>query len=57
MGFPGGSKGKESTCNVGHLGSFPGEGCGCPLQDSCLENPVDRGSWQTTVHMVAKIWT
>ena len=44
-GFPGGSDGKESTCNVGALGSIPGlgrspgEGHGNPLQYSCLENP------------------
>ena len=45
MGFPGGSVGKESTCNVEDLGSipglgrFPGGGHGNPLQYSCLENP------------------
>ena len=44
-GFPGGSAGKESACNVGDLGSIPGlgrspaGGHGNPLQDSCLENP------------------
>ena len=44
-GFPGGSDGKESTCNTGHLGSIPGlgrspkGGRGNPLQYSCLENP------------------
>ena len=32
------------------LGRFPGEGPGNPLQDSCLENPVNRGAWQATVH-------
>ena len=32
------------------LGRFPGEGHGNPLQDSCLENPVDRGAWRATVH-------
>ena len=43
--FPGGSEGKESTCNVGDLGSIPGlgrspgGGYGNPLQYSCLENP------------------
>jgi len=47
MGFPYGSAGKESTCNVGDLGSIPGlgrspgEGKGCPLQYSGLENPMD----------------
>ena len=45
MGFPGGSDGKESTCNVGDLGSIPGSGRspggenGNPLQYSSLENP------------------
>ena len=44
-GFPGSSDGKESTCNVGDLGSIPGlgrspgGGHGNPLQYSCLENP------------------
>ena len=46
-GFPSGSAGKESTCNVGDLGSIPGlgrssgEGNGCPLQYSGLENSTD----------------
>ena len=45
QGFPGGSYGKESACNVGDLGSIPGlgrapgGGHGKPLQYSCLENP------------------
>ena len=45
MGFPGGSEGKESTCNAGYLGSSPWLGRypegehGNPLQYSCLENP------------------
>ena len=44
-GFPGGSDGKESTCNAGHpgsipeLGGSPGRRHGNPLQYSCLENP------------------
>ena len=37
-------------------GRFPGGGHGNPLQYSCLENPMDRGAWQATVHRVAKIW-
>ena len=47
-GFPGGSDGEESACNAGDPGSIPGsgrspgEGNGCPLQYSCLENPMDR---------------
>ena len=33
----------------------PGEGNGNPLQYPCLENPMDRGSWQATVHWVARV--
>ena len=36
---------------------FPGGGIGNPLQYSCLENPMDRGAWQATVHGVAKSQT
>jgi len=49
--FPGGSDGKASAYNVVDLGSIPGmgrspgEGKGKPLQNSCLENPMDRGDW------------
>ena len=35
-------------------GRYPGGGCGNPMQDSCLENPVDRGALWTTVHRIAK---
>ena len=58
MGFPGGSDGKESTCNVRDLGSVsglgrsPGGGHDNPLQYSCLENSMDRGAWQSAVHGV-----
>ena len=51
LGFPGGSDGKASACNLGDPGSIPGsgrspgEGNGNPLQHSCLENPMDRGAW------------
>ena len=38
-------------------GRSPGEGNGNPLQYSCLENSVDRGAWQATVHGVAKSQT
>jgi len=38
-------------------GRFPGEGHGNPLQYSCLENPMDRGAWQATVHRVTKSQT
>ena len=63
MGFPGGSDGKESAHNAGDLGLIPGlgrppgEGNGLSLQYSCLENPMDRGAWQATVHRVTKSWT
>ena len=59
-GFLGGSESKESACNVGDLGSIPGsgrspgEGNSNPPQYSCLENSMDKGAWQPTVHGVAK---
>ena len=34
-------------------GSFPGGGYSNPLQDSCLENPMDRGAWWVTVHGIS----
>ena len=55
-GLPGVSDGKASAYNAGDLGSIPGsrrspgEGDGNPLQYSCLENPMDGGNWQATVH-------
>ena len=58
--FTGGSEVKASASNAGDLGSIPGsgrspgEGNGNPLQYSCLENPMDGGAWQVTVHGVAK---
>ena len=61
--FPGGSDGKESTCNAEDLGSIsgsgrsPGEGNGNPLQYSCLGNPMDRGAWWAIVHEVTKSQT
>ena len=60
MGFPSGSYGKASACNVGDmglipaLGRSPGGGHGNPLQCSCLENSMDRGAWWATVHGVAR---
>ena len=55
------SVGKESACNPGDpgstpgLGRSPGQGNGNPLQYSCLENPMDRGTWRATVHGVARV--
>ena len=60
---PGGAAGKASACNAGDPASVPGsgrspaEGDGYPLQYSRLENPMDRGAFQATVHGVAKSWT
>ena len=61
QGFLCRSAGKESACNAGDLGSIPGsgrspgEGNGNPLQYSCLENPMDRGAWQATVHGFTRV--
>ena len=55
--------GKESAWKAEDPGSIPGsgrspgEGIGYPLQNSCPENPMDRGTWQATVQGVAKSWT
>ena len=65
--FPGGSDVKESACNTGDRGLIPGawsgwgrspgEENGNPLQYSCLDNPMDWGTWQVTVHGVTRSWT
>ena len=63
MAFPGGSAVKNAPANAGGTGLIPesgrspGGGNGSPLQYSCLENPMDRGAWQATVHGVAKSQT
>ena len=63
LGFPGGSDGKESACNIGDSGSIPesgrspGEGNDYPFQYSGLENSMDRGAWLATAHGVAKSQT
>ena len=63
MGFPSGLDGNKSACNAGDPGSIPGlgrspgEGNGKPLQYSGLENPMDRGAWWATVHVVTKSQT
>ena len=58
-----GKKQKNPPANAGDatgagsvpgLGRCPGIGNGNPLQYSCLENPMDRGIWQVTVHGVAE---
>ena len=63
LGFPDGSDGKEAAGNTGDVGlipgsgRYPGEGNGYPLQYSCLENSMNRGIWQATVHGVTKSQT
>ena len=60
LGFPGGSDGKESAHNVEDPGLMPGSGRslgevnGNPLQYSCLEYSMDRGTWQAAVHGITK---
>ena len=60
-GLPRSSVCKESACYAGDLGSIPGlgrspkEGNGNPLQYSCLENPMESGASQATVHGVARV--
>ena len=44
----------RDASSIPGLGRSPGGGNGNPLQYSYLENPVDRGAWQATVHGVAK---
>ena len=59
-GFLGGLVVKNLTASAGDVGLIPeserspGEGSGTPLQYFCLENPMDRGVRQATVHGVAK---
>ena len=47
----------RNSGSISGLGRSLGEGHGNPLQYSCLENPMDRGTWQATVHGVAKSQT
>ena len=61
IGLPWCLSGKESAHDAGDVGSIPGLGrslgerSGNPLQDSCLENFMDRGAWWATVHGVARV--
>ena len=56
LGFPGGSVVKSHRCGFNPwVRKSPGEGNGNPVQYSCLENPMDRGTWwAVTVHGVAE---
>ena len=67
--FPGWLSGTDSTCQCSKhrkpgfyswVGTSPGGGTDKPVppaQYSCLKSPKDRGTWQATVHGVAKSWT
>ena len=66
LGFPGGSDGKESSCNAEDMGSIPGlgrppgGGHGNMTTHSSIPAsriPVDSGTWKVTVYGVAKSWT
>ena len=63
-GFQGDTVAKNMPISVGdardtgaipELGTSPGVGCGNPLQYSCLEDSMDRGAWQATVHGVSRV--
>jgi len=59
-GFPAGTVVNNLPFNTGDTGSipglgrYPGVGNGNPFQYSCLENSMDRGAWQATVHRITK---
>ena len=59
-GLPGGSVVKNPSANAGDVGSVPklerspGEGNGNPLQYSCVENTMDRGTWWAPVHGISQ---
>ena len=66
LGFPGGTVMKNLAASAGDArdvssipesGRSPGGGDGNPLQYSCLENFMDRGTWRAIVHGVTKSWT
>ena len=48
---------KRDVGSISELERTPRGGYGNPLQYSCLENPMDRGTWEATVHRVTKSWT
>ena len=66
MGFLDGAMVKNLPASAGDArdagsipgsGRSPGVGNGIPLQNSCLENSMDRGAWWAIVHGVTKSWT
>ena len=63
LGFPGGTSSKKPTCQCRNpkrcrfdpwVGKIPGGGHGNPLKYSCLENPMNRGSWLIMICTVAE---
>ena len=57
MNLPDNARDAGDLGSIPVLGRCPGEGNGNPLHYSCLENSMDSGAWQVTVHGVAKSWT
>ena len=61
--FPDASAVKNPHANAGDAGSIPGlgrapgGGYGNPLHYFCMENPMERGAWWSTVHRFTKSWT
>ena len=55
--LPANARGIRDLGSILGSGRSPGRGNGNPLQCSCLENAMDRGVWQATVHRVPKSWT
>ena len=51
--LPANARDAGNKVQILQLGKSPGGGNGNPLQNSCLENPMDRGDWQATIHRVA----
>ena len=57
MNLPANARDVRDAGLIPGLGRSPGEGNGNPLQYSCLESPMDRGAWRTTVHRFTKSLT
>ena len=55
--LPANARDLRDASSIPGSGRFPGGEHGNPLQYSSLENPMDRGAWQATVHGVTKSWT
>ena len=53
--LPADTEGIRDVGLIPGLGRCPGEGHGNPLQESCLENPMDRGAWRAIVHKSQRV--